>query len=67
MIRQPERKGLIKARMRGVKEAGGDVLVFFDSHMEVNIEWYVWGCVSFSENVIMFLKSTHSYESLILV
>ncbi|KAH9524895.1 Polypeptide N-acetylgalactosaminyltransferase 3 [Bulinus truncatus] len=39
LVRVPERSGLIKARMRGTHEATGDVLIFFDSHMEVNIDW----------------------------
>ncbi|CAL1527728.1 unnamed protein product, partial [Lymnaea stagnalis] len=39
LVRNSERVGLTKSRMRGSAEAKGDVLVFFDSHMEVNIEW----------------------------
>ncbi|GFO05219.1 polypeptide n-acetylgalactosaminyltransferase [Plakobranchus ocellatus] len=39
LIRNSERKGLIAARMRGVAEASGEILIFFDSHMEVNIDW----------------------------
>ncbi|CAL1547961.1 unnamed protein product, partial [Lymnaea stagnalis] len=39
LVRNSERGGLTKARMRGSAEAKGEVLVFFDSHMEVNIEW----------------------------
>ncbi|XP_059169609.1 polypeptide N-acetylgalactosaminyltransferase 1-like [Physella acuta] len=34
-----ERVGLTQARMRGSQIATGDVLIFFDSHMEVNINW----------------------------
>uniref|UniRef100_A0A2C9KIE7 Polypeptide N-acetylgalactosaminyltransferase n=1 Tax=Biomphalaria glabrata TaxID=6526 RepID=A0A2C9KIE7_BIOGL len=39
LIRHTERLGLIKARMSGCRESKGDVLIFFDSHMEVNIDW----------------------------
>ncbi|XP_059169602.1 putative polypeptide N-acetylgalactosaminyltransferase 10 [Physella acuta] len=37
IVRIRERAGLIRARMRGSQLASGDVLIFFDSHMEVNI------------------------------
>ena len=39
LIRAPERGGLIKARMLGWKQSTGDVIVIFDSHMEVNVDW----------------------------
>ncbi|XP_059165152.1 inactive polypeptide N-acetylgalactosaminyltransferase-like protein 5 [Physella acuta] len=39
VIRLHQRVGLTKARMRGSRKATGDVLVFLDSHMEVNINW----------------------------
>lgn len=35
IINLPERKGLIRTRMEGARAATGEVLVFFDSHMEV--------------------------------
>ncbi|KAK7115920.1 polypeptide N-acetylgalactosaminyltransferase 1-like [Littorina saxatilis] len=39
VLRMPKREGLIRARMEGWKKSNGDVVVFFDSHMEVNIDW----------------------------
>jgi polypeptide N-acetylgalactosaminyltransferase len=34
-----ERKGLIVTRMEGARRALGEVIVFLDSHMEVNVNW----------------------------
>ena len=39
LIRTPERAGLIRARMFGAHHAKGQVMVFLDSHCEVNIDW----------------------------
>ena len=39
MIRNPTREGLIKARLKGWRQSTGHAVVFFDSHMEVNLDW----------------------------
>ncbi|XP_070494252.1 N-acetylgalactosaminyltransferase 6-like [Chironomus tepperi] len=39
IINLPERKGLIRTRMEGARSATGEVLVFFDSHMEVGYNY----------------------------
>ncbi|KAH3782141.1 polypeptide N-acetylgalactosaminyltransferase 13-like [Dreissena polymorpha] len=39
VIRVPKRLGLIQARLIGYRNSTGDVIIFFDSHMEVNIDW----------------------------
>ncbi|XP_039479148.2 putative polypeptide N-acetylgalactosaminyltransferase 10 [Drosophila santomea] len=39
IIRLSERRGLINARMEAIKVSSGQVLVFLDSHIEVNANW----------------------------
>lgn len=39
ILRLTERLGLINARMAGAKIAIGKVLIFFDAHVEVNVNW----------------------------
>ncbi|KAL3867308.1 hypothetical protein ACJMK2_044522 [Sinanodonta woodiana] len=39
MIRLPYRQGLIRARLEGFNHVTGQVVSFFDSHMEVNVNW----------------------------
>ncbi|XP_048733058.2 polypeptide N-acetylgalactosaminyltransferase 1-like [Ostrea edulis] len=39
ILRNTERKGLIAARLQGWRMSKGQVVSFFDSHMEVNDDW----------------------------
>ncbi len=39
VLRLQKREGLIRTRLAGAREAKGEVLIFFDSHIEVNTNW----------------------------
>lgn len=39
VIRLRKREGLIRTRLAGAREAKGEILIFFDSHIEVNTNW----------------------------
>ncbi|XP_017004007.2 putative polypeptide N-acetylgalactosaminyltransferase 10 [Drosophila takahashii] len=39
IVRLKEHRGLIKAKVEGAKRATSQVLIFLDSHIEVNINW----------------------------
>ena len=47
ILRMPKREGLIRARMKGWGVSQGGVVVFFDSHIEVNVDWSVCALLSF--------------------
>lgn len=39
LVTLPIRSGLIRARLEGFKHVTGQTVAFFDSHMEVNVDW----------------------------
>ena len=39
LLRSSERQGIVKSRLRGAEVSSGDVLVYLDSHCEVNYGW----------------------------
>ena len=41
IVRRTVRGGLVQARVSGAKAATGETIIVMDSHMEVNVGWYV--------------------------
>jgi polypeptide N-acetylgalactosaminyltransferase len=42
LLRLEQRQGLVRARLKGAKNASGDVLMFLDAHCEVIKQWLVF-------------------------
>lgn len=54
--RSKERLGLIRAKLLGGKVAVGEIIVFLDSHCEVNQGWLVL-CILHVKKILCLIRS----------
>ena len=65
LIRQPQRSGLMRSRMVGIREAAKDtVLLFLDSHIEATDGWIEPLLARIKEDPKVLIKENKIYHSL---
>ncbi|PVD36225.1 hypothetical protein C0Q70_03201 [Pomacea canaliculata] len=61
LVRLRQRTGLIASRVEGLRHSDGDVVVFLDSHVEVNVAWLEPLLVEIQSNRQTLAMSTLDY------